>query len=87
MRKMRFTGAVGVLATVGAIAFASSAAAAPITGSVSDPQDAPIDAQTNTRAADARAVSVSYDADLGELILTTDLWVPVFETPYRRTST
>ena len=52
-----------------------------VTGSVSDPQDAPINIETNQRDTDAKSVSASYDRDTGEFILTVELWVGVYALP------
>ena len=74
---------MGLMAAVVSMSIVPAASAAPVTGSVSDAQDAAIDVSTNLREPDARTVSASYDRETGEFVFTTELWTSLHNTPSR----
>ena len=74
---------MGLMAAVVSMSIVPAALAAPVTGSVSDAQDAAIDVSTNLREPDARTVSASYDRETGEFVFTTELWTSLHNTPAR----
>ena len=76
-------GAMGLLAAVVSMSLVSSASAAPVTGSVSDVQDAAIDVSTNLREPDARTVSASYDRERGSSSLRRSCGRAFTNTPAR----
>jgi hypothetical protein len=65
-----------ILALTLALAFPAAASAAPVTTSVNDPQDAPLNPAFNRREPDVKKVTATYDDLVGNLSVTLDVWEP-----------